>query len=103
MSWAVTDRGVADVGAAACLKPMISALAYGALRTTPAFVELHYIAWGVMGRAAVTETTLVVAATAHAEAARGIRGREFAATPSYGACGYCAYNSICPSRARGSF
>jgi DNA helicase-2/ATP-dependent DNA helicase PcrA len=102
-SSAVTDPAVADERAAASLQLKLYALAYAALRTTPAFVELHYIASGVIGRAAVTETTLEDAATALDEAARGIRGREFAATPSYGACGYCAYNSICPSRARGSF
>ncbi len=29
-------------------------------------------------------------------AARGIRARRFAATPSYQACRYCAYSQICP-------
>ena len=29
-------------------------------------------------------------------AAAGIRARRFDATPSWGACRYCAYNQICP-------
>ena len=29
-------------------------------------------------------------------AAFGIRARKFDATPSYGACRYCAYNQVCP-------
>ena len=34
-----------------------------------------------------------------AEYARGIREREFEATPEYQACRYCPYNQICPSTA----
>jgi len=29
----------------------------------------------------------------------GIRAREFAPTPAYQVCRYCAYNQICPSTA----
>jgi len=37
------------------------------------------------------------------DAAKGIRARAFAPTPSFASCGHCAYNTICPSRARGPF
>ncbi|MEO6462249.1 MAG: ATP-dependent DNA helicase, partial [Candidatus Eisenbacteria bacterium] len=99
----VVDQAKADERAAQSLQLKIYALAWSATRPAPATVELHYIGTGVVGRAAVTPATLADAAAAVDAAARGIRARAFAATPSYGACGYCAYNAICPSRARGSF
>ncbi|MBI3620640.1 MAG: PD-(D/E)XK nuclease family protein [Nitrospirae bacterium] len=35
------------------------------------------------------------------KAADGIRAQNFAATPAYLACQYCAYREICPHTARG--
>ena len=32
-----------------------------------------------------------------------LTARQFGATPGYRECGYCAYNAICPARARGAF
>jgi len=69
----------------------------------PAAVELHFIESGAVGRALVTGDTLGEAREAIAVAAAGIRARQFTATPGYSQCGFCAYNAICPARARGAF
>ncbi len=102
----VTDPAEADERAAESLQLKLYALAWAATSPAtgpPIAVELHYVATGVVGRAASGPADREAAATAVAEAARGIRARAFAPTPSYGTCGYCAYNAICPSRARGAF
>ena len=51
------------------------------------------------GRHTPNAEDLVIAREAIAEAARGIRQRQFEATPDYQACRYCPYNQICPSTA----
>ena len=100
----VGEQAVADQRAADSLQLKLYALAWAMTATTPPVaVELHYVATGVVGRADSGPDDRAVAAQAVDETARGIRARAFSATPSYGACGYCAYNAICPSRARGSF
>jgi hypothetical protein len=50
----------------------------------------------VVGRHAPTEEDLTDAIAQVKAAAFGIRARKFDATPSYGACRYCAYNQVCP-------
>ncbi len=74
------------------------------LRTTgrlPDWVELRFLESGL---AAGRKPTLEEAEAAE-ERIRGaaalIRGREFPATPSYMACGQCAFRDICPHTARG--
>jgi DNA helicase-2/ATP-dependent DNA helicase PcrA len=62
----------------------------------PARVELRFLESGLAGRYAPTDDDLGEAADAVREAAAGIRGRRFAATPSYQACRFCAYSQICP-------
>ncbi len=99
----VTAQDVADERAAKSLQLKLYALAWAATAAPPVAVELHYVATGIVGRAASGAEDRAAAADAVAAAAAGIRARAFGATPSYGACGYCAYNAICPSRARGAF
>jgi DNA helicase-2/ATP-dependent DNA helicase PcrA len=100
----VTDRAKADQRAAESLQLALYARAWKATRTPPPVaVELHYIRSGVVGRAPVTDEGHARAEAAIEGTARGVRARAFAATPSYGACGHCPYNAICPSRARGPF
>ena len=104
-SSAITREDKAQQRAKDSLQLKIYALAYqetseAALR--PAAVELHFIESGLVGRAEVTDKTIDDARESIARAARGIRARSFIATPDWNNCRYCAYNTICPARARGS-
>jgi DNA helicase-2/ATP-dependent DNA helicase PcrA len=65
----------------------------------PEKVELRFLESGLVGAHAPTDEDLAEAAAAIHAAAAGIRAREFAPTPSYQVCRYCAYNQICPSTA----
>ncbi len=65
----------------------------------PEKVELRFLESGLVGTHAPTDEDLAEAEAAIHAAAAGIRAREFAPTPSYQVCRYCAYNQICPSTA----
>lgn len=65
----------------------------------PDRVELHFLETGLVGRATRTRQNLEEAVLRIQEAARGIRSRDYTATPDYMACRYCAYNQICPHTA----
>jgi hypothetical protein len=65
----------------------------------PQRVELRFIESAVTGRHTPSEDDVTEAIENVKAAAAGIRARRFEATPSYGACRYCAYNQICPSTA----
>jgi DNA helicase-2/ATP-dependent DNA helicase PcrA len=96
----VTDQKKADQRAKESLQLKIYALAqYEMTGRLPARVELRFLESGLVGRHTPTDLDLVKAREAIAEAARGIRHREFEATPEYQACRYCPYNRICPSTA----
>jgi DNA helicase-2/ATP-dependent DNA helicase PcrA len=96
----VTDQKKADQRAKESLQLKIYALAqYEMTGRLPARVELRFLESGLVGRHTPTDLDLVKAREAIAEAARGIRHREFEATPEYQACRYCPYNQICPSTA----
>jgi ATP-dependent DNA helicase UvrD/PcrA len=96
----VTDPKKADQRAKESLQLKIYALAqYEMTGRLPARVELHFLESGLVGRHTPTDLDLAKAREAIAEAARGIRRREFEATPEYQACRYCPYNQICPSTA----
>ena len=96
----VTDQKKADQRAKESLQLKIYALAQHAMTgRLPARVELRFLESGLVGRHTPTDADLVKAREAIAEAARGIRRREFEATPEYQACRYCPYNQICPSTA----
>ena len=96
----VTDQKKADQRAKESLQLKIYALAQHEMTgRLPARVELRFLESGLVGRHTPTGADLVKAREAIAEAARGIRRREFEATPEYQACRYCPYNQICPSTA----
>src|SRR6266478_1273925 len=96
----VTDHKKADQRAKESLQLKIYALAQHEMTgRLPARVELHFLESGLAGRHTPTLDDLVTAREAIQEAARGIRQREFEATPEYQACRYCPYNQICPSTA----
>jgi ATP-dependent exoDNAse (exonuclease V) beta subunit len=96
----VTDQKKADQRAKESLQLKIYALAQHEMTgRLPARVELRFLESGLTGRHTPTLDDLVTARDAIQEAARGIRQREFEATPDYQACRYCPYNQICPSTA----
>jgi CRISPR/Cas system-associated exonuclease Cas4 (RecB family) len=65
----------------------------------PDAVQLWFLESGLVGRVEVDEKRLEKARTSIRQAAAGIRRRNFAATPEYIACGYCAFRDICPASA----
>ena len=96
----VTDQKKADQRAKESLQLKIYALGQHEMTgRLPARVELRFLESGLTGRHTPTLDDLVTARDAIQEAARGIRRREFEATPDYQACRYCPYNQICPSTA----
>ena len=82
------------------LQLQIYAMAYQAESgRLPDAVQLWFLESGLVGRTEVDERRLEKARTSIRRAAAGIRARDFAATPEYIACGYCAFRDICPSSA----
>src|SRR5712664_2560206 len=96
----VTDHKKADQRAKESLQLKIYALAQHEMTgRLPARVELRFLESGLTGRHKPTLDDLVTARDTIEAAARGIRHREFEATPDYQACRYCPYNQICPRTA----
>jgi DNA helicase-2/ATP-dependent DNA helicase PcrA len=96
----VTEQKKADQRARESLQLKIYALAQHEMTgRLPARLELRFLESGLVGRHTPTVLDLAKAREAIADAARGIRRREFEATPEYQACRYCPYNQICPSTA----
>jgi CRISPR/Cas system-associated exonuclease Cas4 (RecB family) len=54
---------------------------------------------GLIGSARKAEADLRETRDTIAAVARGVRGRDFHATPGYIQCSYCAFREICPSTA----
>jgi len=93
----VARQKVADRRASESLQLKIYALAWREMTGRfPERVELRFIESNAVGRHTPTDEDAEKAITAVKAAAAGIRARRFDATPSYGACRYCAYNRICP-------
>jgi DNA helicase-2/ATP-dependent DNA helicase PcrA len=98
----VRDQKKADQEAAKSLQLSIYALAYSAKQgRLPEEVQLHFLESGLIGRANKDEDDLEKTRSTILKAADGIRAQNFAATPAYLACQYCAYREICPHTARG--
>src|SRR4029077_19990025 len=96
----VTEQKKADQRARESLQLKIYALAQHEMTgRLPARVELRFLESGLVGRHEPTLDDLTAAREAIGEAARGIRRREFEATPGYQTCRYCPYNQICPRTA----
>ena len=76
------------------------ALAYHATRDAmPAFVELHFVGSGQVGRAAVEPEHLERARERASTAADGIRSARYEATPDVRGCAHCDFRQICPDSA----
>jgi DNA helicase-2/ATP-dependent DNA helicase PcrA len=96
----VTDQKKADERARESLQLKIYALAQQEMTgRLPARVELRFLESGLTGRHKPAAEDLREARAAIEDAARGIRWRQFGATPGYQTCRYCPYNQICPSTA----
>jgi DNA helicase-2/ATP-dependent DNA helicase PcrA len=99
-SSAVRDQKAANRKAKESLQLAIYALAYQQMYgRIPDTVQLHFLESGLVGSAGKVEAELEATRTTIAEVARGIRTRNFTATPGYIECGYCAFREICPSTA----
>ncbi len=96
----VTEQRKADGRARDSLQRKIYALAqYAMTGRLPARVELRFLESGLVGRYGPTAEDLLEARASIVEAARGVRRREFEATPGCQVCRYCPYNQVCPSTA----
>jgi DNA helicase-2/ATP-dependent DNA helicase PcrA len=63
----------------------------------PDALQLWFLESGLVGRVDVDEKRLERARASIRRAAAGIRALDFAATPEFVSCGYCAFRDICPS------
>jgi DNA helicase II / ATP-dependent DNA helicase PcrA len=96
----VRDPAKARQRARDSLQLQIYAMAYEAMTgRLPDAVQLHFLESGLVGRADVDPKRLAKARGKIAEAAAGIRARDFTPKPDVLACSYCAYRGICPSSA----
>ena len=96
----VTEQQKADDRARKSLQLQIYALAIKEMTgRLPARVELRFLESGLVGSHKPGDRDVEAAKAAIKAAAAGIRRRDFAATPNYQICRYCAYNQICPQTA----
>ena len=96
----VRDPAKAKERARDSLQLQIYAMAFQAESgRLPDALQLWFLESGLVGRVEVDEKRLEKARASIGEAAAGIRALNFAATPEYIACGYCAFRDICPSSA----
>ena len=65
----------------------------------PDAVQLHFLESGLIGRVDVEPKRLAKARRQIAQAAAGIRARDYTARPDYLSCTYCAFRDICPASA----
>ena len=80
------------------LQLQIYAMGYEAMTgRLPDAVALHFLESGLVGEVAVDPKRLAKARSKIERAAAGMRARDYAATPDYLACTYCAFRDICPS------
>ena len=94
----VRDPARARQRARDSLQLQIYAMGYEAMTgRLPDAVALHFLESGLVGRVEVDPKRLAKARAKIERAAAGMRARDYAATPDYLACTYCAFRDICPS------
>ncbi len=82
------------------LQLQIYAMGYEAMTgRLPDALQLHFLESGLIGRVDVDPKRLDKARTRIAEAAAGMRARDYTARPRFLSCSYCAFREICPSSA----
>ena len=93
----VENQEVADRRTRESLQLLVYALAWSVLDgTPPARVELRFLETDLTGRAQFTERDFDRAKHLLAQAAQGIRAKDFHAQPQEFACKWCAFQAICP-------
>ena len=93
----VSEQAAADRRTAESLQMLLYALAWFRLHgRLPHHVELRFLETGVTGKASFTEEDLARGEAAIRRAAKGIRAKDFSATPQEFACRWCAFQAICP-------
>jgi DNA helicase-2/ATP-dependent DNA helicase PcrA len=96
----VRDPAVARQRARESLQLSIYALAYQAQTgRLPDAVQLWFLDSGLVGRAEVDQKRMIRARGRIAQAAAGIRARDFTPRPEPLSCSYCPYRDICPASA----
>ena len=82
------------------LQLQIYAMGYEAMTgRLPDRLQLHFLDSGLVGRVDVDPKRLAKARRTIATVTKGIRAREYTATPSRMTCSYCPFRAICPSSA----
>ena len=80
------------------LQLQIYAMGYEAMTgRLPDAVALHFLESGLVGRVELDPKRLAKAREKIAEAAAGMRARDYTPKPDYLACTYCAFRDICPA------
>jgi DNA helicase-2/ATP-dependent DNA helicase PcrA len=80
------------------LQLQIYAMGYEALTgRLPDAVQLHFLDSGLIGRAEVDRKRLEKARGRIADAAAGMRARDYTPRPEFLSCSYCPFREICPS------
>jgi len=94
----VRDPAQARQRARESLQLTIYAMGYQALTgRLPDAVQLHFLGSGLVGRSDVDEKRLARAQASIAQAAAGIRARDFSARPDTLSCTWCPFRDVCPS------
>ena len=94
----VRDPAKARQRARDSLQLQIYAMGYEAMTgRLPDTIALHFLESGLIGEVAVDPKRLAKAREKIAQAATGMRARDYTPRPDYLACTYCAFRDICPA------
>ncbi|MEA2610467.1 MAG: ATP-dependent helicase UvrD/PcrA, partial [Chloroflexota bacterium] len=94
----VRDPAKARQRARDSLQLQIYAMGYEAMTgRLPDAIALHFLGSGLIGKVDVDAKRLARARDKIAQAAAGMRARDYTARPDHLACTYCAFRDICPS------
>ena len=94
----VRDPAKARQRARESLQLQIYAMGYEAMTgRLPDAVALHFLESGLIGKVDVDPKRLAKAREKIAEAAAGMRARDYTPKPDYLSCTYCAFRDICPA------
>ena len=94
----VRDPAKARQRARDSLQLQIYAMGYEAMTgRLPDAIALHFLESGLIGKVEVDPKRLAKARERIAQAAAGMRARDYTPKPDYLACTYCAFRDICPA------
>jgi DNA helicase-2/ATP-dependent DNA helicase PcrA len=94
----VRDPAKARERARESLQLQIYAMGYEAMTgRLPDALALHFLESGLVGSVPVDPRRLARARERIAQAAAGMRARDYTPRPDYLACTYCAFRDICPA------